>query len=418
VFQPHPTKGGQTPAPIMNWMDRFIVNCPSFEEFRKRASALPVAKDRGDVFERLTQVYLQTAPEYRTALKKVWLLRTAPARILAEIGLPRDDVGIDLIARHRSGMYWTIQAKFRSDEKGPLGWGDLSTFTALSAAPRQNIALTVVAHPIARPVGRRELMHNFVEIGLDRFRQADWSLIRRTILENAPARPTPSTPTGRFDWQQTVIDKAARHFRANARGRAQLPCGTGKSLIAYFIAEALKARTIIVAVQSLNLIKQTAGVWLREEVARGRVTDWLCIASDDSVGNADDIADDRSDLGLPTTTDENEIADWLRQSGKRKVVFTTYQSSAKLAQAAETAGAASTSLFSTQDLLNGLEIGPVSENFHVDSAMSAGERKELLDQFIQYPVAVMSNARCLTEGIDVPGIDAVVFASPKESTCP
>jgi hypothetical protein len=69
-----------------------------------------------------------------------------------------------------------------------------------------------------------------------------------------------------------------------------------------------------------------------------------------------------------------------------------------------------------QDLLNGFEIGPVSENFHVDSAMSAGERKEKLDQFIQSPVAVMSNARCLTEGIDVPSIDAVVFAAPKQST--
>jgi predicted helicase len=172
-------------------------------------------------------------------------------------------------------------------------------------------------------------MHNFVEIGPGGLRQADWSLIRRTILENVPARPNPSTPTGPFDWQQTVIDKAVEHFRANARGRAQLPCGTGKSLIAYFIANAMEARTMIVAVPSLNLVKQTVGVWLREEVARGRLTDWLCVASDDSVGKVDDIADERPDLGLPTTTDENEIADWLHRLGERKVVFTTYQSSVK-----------------------------------------------------------------------------------------
>ena len=49
----------QTPDPTMNRIDRFIVDCPSFEEFRKRTSALP---DRGGVFERLTQVYLQTGP--------------------------------------------------------------------------------------------------------------------------------------------------------------------------------------------------------------------------------------------------------------------------------------------------------------------------------------------------------------------
>ena len=130
---------------LMNRIDRFIVDCSSFEEFRKRTSALPLTKDRGDAYERLTQVYLQTVPEYQTALEKVWLLRDAPAHALAEIGLPRGDFGIDLVARHRSGTYWAIQAKFRSDEEGPLGWGDLSTFVALSAAPRQTSPLPVVA---------------------------------------------------------------------------------------------------------------------------------------------------------------------------------------------------------------------------------------------------------------------------------
>jgi predicted helicase len=175
----------------------------------------------------------------------------------------------------------------------------------------------------------------------------DWSLIQQTIRKNLPARPNPSTPTDRFAWQQTVIDKAVEHFRANVCGRAPLPCGTGKCLIAYFIADALKVRTITVAVPSLNLIKQTVGVWLREEVARDRVTDWLCVASDDSVGIADDIADERPGLGLPTTTDENEIADWLRRPSERKIVFTTYQSSVKLAAAAELASC-STLLSSTK----------------------------------------------------------------------
>ena len=68
------------------------------------------------------------------------------------------------------------------------------------------------------------------------------------------------------------------------------------------------------------------------------------------------------------------------------------------------------------DLLNKLEIGPVSTNFHVDGGMSAGDRANWLDQFIESPIGVMSNARCLTEGVDVSGIDAVVFAAPKQST--
>ena len=98
----------------MNRIDRFIVDCPSFEEFRMRTSALPLPKDKGDVFERLTQVYLQTTPEYRTVLETVWLRRDVPARVRAEIGLPPDDLGIDLIAHHRSGRTEAARAHRRA----------------------------------------------------------------------------------------------------------------------------------------------------------------------------------------------------------------------------------------------------------------------------------------------------------------
>lgn len=37
------------------------------------------------------------------------------------------------------------------------------------------------------------------------------------------------------------------------------------------------------------------------------------------------------------------------------------------------------------------------------------------DAFIRAPYGVISNARCLTEGVDVPMIDAVYFAEPKNS---
>jgi hypothetical protein len=67
-----------------------------------------------------------------------------------------------------------------------------------------------------------------------------------------------------------------------------------------------------------------------------------------------------------------------------------------------------------QDVLNCLQ--PRAENFHVSSHKSAGERSLLLDEFKQAPRALMTNARCLQEGIDVPAIDCVVFADPKQST--
>ncbi len=52
---------------------------------------------------------------------------------------------------------------------------------------------------------------------------------------------------------------------------------------------------------------------------------------------------------------------------------------------------------------------------HINGTMSAGERKERLDLFKESSYGVISNARCLTEGIDVPIIDSVYFVNPKSS---
>lgn len=52
---------------------------------------------------------------------------------------------------------------------------------------------------------------------------------------------------------------------------------------------------------------------------------------------------------------------------------------------------------------------------HINGKMPAGTRREIFDAFIRAPYGVISNARCLTEGVDVPMIDAVYFAEPKNS---
>lgn len=52
---------------------------------------------------------------------------------------------------------------------------------------------------------------------------------------------------------------------------------------------------------------------------------------------------------------------------------------------------------------------------HLNGAMSAGDRKERLDLFKSHNYGVISNARCLTEGVDVPIIDSIYFVNPKNS---
>ena len=48
-----------------------ILSSSNWDDSIERVSTLEKTKDKGDVFERFTQLYLQTAPKYRLLLKKV-----------------------------------------------------------------------------------------------------------------------------------------------------------------------------------------------------------------------------------------------------------------------------------------------------------------------------------------------------------
>ncbi len=52
---------------------------------------------------------------------------------------------------------------------------------------------------------------------------------------------------------------------------------------------------------------------------------------------------------------------------------------------------------------------------HVNGEMPTSRRDSIMREFAGAPKALMSNARCLTEGIDVPAVDMVAFMSPKKS---
>src|SRR6516162_2443240 len=321
--------------------DRFIASCGSWDDFWDRAKKLSEA-EKGIAFERLTQLYLKTAPEYQTKLQDVWLLRDVPVDVRRRLKLPGPrDEGIDLIARTRQGKYWAIQAKFRSQPDKPLNRRELSTFTSLAFHTCINISLAVVAHTATKPVGKRQLMPKTVEIGLDRWRSLDhegWALIVKR-LKGRSARPRPRDPKRH---QREAIFAAERHSDAEKAGRGRLimPCGTGKSLAAFWIAQALGAKTILVAVPSLALVRQSVTEWTREFLAHDQIPDWLCVCSDETVGNLerDEFVGEVYDTGLPTHTDSIEIARRLRAPSEGiKIVFTTYQSSNKLAAAARQA---------------------------------------------------------------------------------
>ena len=53
--------------------------------------------------------------------------------------------------------------------------------------------------------------------------------------------------------------------------------------------------------------------------------------------------------------------------------------------------------------------------YHVHGKQSGSIRKDILSDFANNPPSIITNAQCLSEGVDVPSIDAVIFVDPKQS---
>lgn len=65
---------------------------------------------------------------------------------------------------------------------------------------------------------------------------------------------------------------------------------------------------------------------------------------------------------------------------------------------------------------NVMNTDQISKYFsHVNGTMSSAVRTSIFDNFKKNSISIMSNASCLTEGVDIPIIDAVYFVEPKSS---
>jgi superfamily II DNA or RNA helicase len=300
-------------------------------------------QDKGDCFEILTKYFLQLHPNYITKLSKVWLLKEVPAKIHKHLNLPGPDEGIDLIAETKEGEYWAIQCKYKTDENKSLTRKELSTFTDLAFNICRGISLCLICTTADRfSYKLKRYGERLTFCAGDIWRGLDKEFFQRLhcFIDGKLSLPKPLTPRPH---QERAIANAYRHFvkEGNRRGKLIMPCGTGKSLAAYWIAEKLNAQKILVAVPSLALIRQTLEVWTRESLAHHKEVNWICVCSDTSVGDIskEDIAVLVQDLGVEVHTDPNAIADWLRlKKSGLTIVFTTYQSGKAVSEASRKAG--------------------------------------------------------------------------------
>jgi superfamily II DNA or RNA helicase len=298
-------------------------------------------KEKGDTFELLVKLYLQTNPKYNLLFSKVWLLEEMPLKLLKRLNQPITDEGVDLYAKTKNGEYWSIQAKYKSNPKSTVTRKDLTTFTDLTYVRTDKISFGLVCQSTNQYTkkfeGYQQLGFLTNEVWAE-LTEEDFKAFKALI--KTPEKAKRIKPYKPFPHQKKAIKSAKEHYlkKKNKRGKLILPCGAGKSLTGYWIGKEFESKSIIVCVPSLNLIKQTLDSWCRESYANKIDMDWICVCSDQSIGRLDDTVVYTQNLGVQVDTDIDKIADWLRKRNKKiKVVFTTYQSGKVIALASQKA---------------------------------------------------------------------------------
>lgn len=315
----------------------------NWQDLKSNMIDLISTKEKGDIFELITKYYLLIDPIYQTKLKKVWLLNEIPNDIKEYLNLPDNDEGIDLIANTKDDEFWAIQCKYRTNEDSSITRDDIATFLDISNNICQNITHKLVCTTANRQSYKFDKFYDdkisFILANTWNSLNEDFFIKLKTLYENKNISIQPFTPKKH---QERAITNAKTYFckELNSRGKLIMACGSGKSLTAYWIAQSLQAKTILIAVPSLALIKQTLEVWTRESVANSIDINWLAVCSDDTVSQCeeDTFMSTTKELGIDVSTDINYISNWLQHKNHSiTIVFTTYQSGKVIAEASRKA---------------------------------------------------------------------------------
>ena len=263
---------------------------PSANSKSHPSEALASLEAGGRGFEELSSWFLLNDPEWSQRIARVWRWDDWPERW-------GPDRGIDLVAETHDGDLIAVQCKHYGS-KTTVSKQDVDSF--LSESSRERFR--------------------------DRLEEAtlDWSGFGsaepRSLLHKKP-RPH----------QERALQALAYRVETADRGQLVMPCGTGKTLTSLWLAERLECSRVLVLLPTLALLRQTAQVWASEVRMNFKP---LKVCSDRRSSNCELEAADLpvSELGGPVTTDPAEIARFLSGDGRR-VVFSTYKSSPRIAEA-------------------------------------------------------------------------------------
>jgi len=157
-----------------------------------------------------------------------------------------------------------------------------------------------------------------------------------------------------------------------------------------------------------------------EAIKRGLITDYkvvVILVSDADIERAIRylgrvVGPDAGEYDAKALAKEVVLLKAMKQYGIRKV-FTFHN---RVKSAAEfTSPDSKYGLPRAARLLDAADRPGKTSFFHVNGEMPAGEREEILSEFRAAETAVVSNAKCLTEGVDIPAVDCVAFIDRKNS---
>lgn len=290
-------------------------------------------RDRGTYFEYLARAYFQNEPTYQNEFKNVWMLADVPE----EFGVPKVDLGVDLVAEKFTGELVAIQAKFY---KHTIEKSNIDSFLGELGKDYYESGIIVASTDRWGKNAEKALADrsDVIRIGLSDLRnsQIDWT----KFSFESPEVVTVKAKKGLRYYQKNAIDSALNHFRKNDRGQLIMAPGTGKTFTSLKIAEAMAREaskeqyTILYLVPSIQLLTQTLRGWNNDtEMTMSS----MAVTSDRNASRGSVKQDESnitikaSDIGYPATTSskkviENYLELMTRPKKELLVVFGTYQS--------------------------------------------------------------------------------------------
>ena len=307
---------------------KLIGDISSWTELETRIASLPTELERGEAFEEFCKAFFLLYPLFQ--FYKIYRQKEIPPSLRKQLRYPGvQDLGIDGLAVTTDGKLVAYQAKFRRDRNNIPTLRELSTFFTVSDRADWRITITN-ANNLPSSINNR-VRHS--RVLADRFDQLDADFFTRLCLYLKEQRITPSEVRIPHKTQQEAMDKALSYFKGHERGQLILPCGTGKTLTAMWIAEKIGGSRILVIVPSLALMSQTLREWAANTSIRP--FRYLCLCSDTTVdlGN-DSPIEHLYEMDVPVTTNVDQVSAFL--TGKPSatlILFSTYQSSKVLSEA-------------------------------------------------------------------------------------